>query len=167
MITDLRGSTMSEQDGTQVSTKRRRSRQASKQNGSQVPALQRPANDDTEAWKAYWKAQGQPWRTEPEIDIKRQAYLTEQRAITPDIQQGLYPFKHEKLNRADIEWLLVTHENGRGPVDWDDESQHKRMGLDLRGADLCQVNLVLATWSICSKNQEGNKHARTISSPVW
>jgi transcriptional regulator with XRE-family HTH domain len=26
---------------------------------------------------------------------------------------------------------------------------------------------VLATWYICSKNQEGNKHARTISPPVW
>ncbi len=26
---------------------------------------------------------------------------------------------------------------------------------------------VLATLYICSKNQEGNKHARTISPPVW
>ncbi len=26
--------------------------------------------------------------------------------------------------------------------------------------------IVLVTWYICSKNQEGNKHARTISPPV-
>lgn len=35
-----------------------------------------------------------------------------------------------------MEWLLATHEDGRGPVDWKDESQQKRQGLDLRGADL-------------------------------
>jgi Pentapeptide repeats (8 copies) len=32
--------------------------------------------------------------------------------------------------------LLATHENGRGPIDWSDESQRGRYGLDLRGADL-------------------------------
>ncbi len=26
---------------------------------------------------------------------------------------------------------------------------------------------VLATWYICSKNQEGNNQTRTVSSPVW
>jgi hypothetical protein len=30
--------------------------------------LQKPEHDDKEAWKAYWKAQGLPWRREPEID---------------------------------------------------------------------------------------------------
>ena len=35
----------------------------------------------------------------------------------------------------------MTHENGRGPVDWSDERQRKRWGLDLRAADLRQVNL--------------------------
>lgn len=37
--------------------------------------------------------------------------------------------------------MLATHENGRGPVDWSDEGQRGRKGLDLRGADLCQVDL--------------------------
>ena len=43
-----------------------------------------------------------------------------------------------KLNRADVEWLLATHENGRGPVIWSDETQRERIGLDLRGADLAK-----------------------------
>ncbi len=63
------------------------------------------------------------------------------RAIVPDIEQGIYPFKDIKLNRADVEWLLATHENGRGPVDWSDEWQRQRIGLDLRGADLREVVL--------------------------
>lgn len=39
---------------------------------------------DQAAWPAYWKQQGQPWRTEPEIDKDRQAYLASRRAITPE-----------------------------------------------------------------------------------
>lgn len=135
---------MSEQDDTQSPTKQRGSRKtntANKENGKQAPAAQRPANNDTEAWKAYWNTQGQPWRIEPAIDEERQKYLSEQRCIRPDIEQGIYPFKDIKLSRADVEWLLVTHENGRGPVDWSDESQREREGLDLRGADLCEVDL--------------------------
>ena len=130
---------MSQQDGTQSSTKQRRSRKvntADQENGRLAPAAQRPTKDDTEAWKAYWKAQGQPWRTEPEIDSERQKYLDERCSITPDIKQGIYPFKEIKLNRADVEWLLATHEDGRGPVDWHDIQRRTREGLDLRGADL-------------------------------
>jgi len=82
-----------------------------------------------------------PWRKEPEIDLKRQAYLAECLAKVPDVKKGCYPFQGEKLSRADIEWLLVTHENGKGPVDWRDEKQHHRKGLDLRGAHLHQVDL--------------------------
>ena len=110
---------MSEQDGTQVPTKPRRSRPAS----TQKTTLQRPANDDKKGWKVYWKAQGQPWRTEPEIDVERQKYLDERRSIMPDIKQGVYPFKNIKLSRADVEWLLATHEKGRGPIDWSNQSQ--------------------------------------------
>jgi len=113
----------------------------SEQDGSQASTLQRPATNDREAWKAYWKQQGQEWRTEPEIDGERQKYLAERRSITPDIKQGIYPFKDTKLNRADIEWLLATHEQGRGPVDWHDVQQRTREGLDLRGADLRKVDL--------------------------
>lgn len=134
---------MSEQDRTPISKKPRRSRHAGNLNGTQVTTLQRPANDDEDAWKAYWKTQGQPWRWEPEIDEKRQKYLDERRSITPDIDQHIYPFKDidPKLSRADVEWLLATHENGRGPVNWNDESQRERQGLDLRGADLRNVHL--------------------------
>jgi uncharacterized protein YjbI with pentapeptide repeats len=46
-----------------------------------------------------------------------------------------------KLNRADVEWLLATHENGHGPIDWSDEHQRQREGLDLRGALLLKVDL--------------------------
>jgi hypothetical protein len=42
-----------------------------------------------------------------EIDPKRQAKLAQCQAITPDIEQGIYPFKGMKLSRADVEWLLV------------------------------------------------------------
>jgi hypothetical protein len=137
---------MSEQDGIQSSTKQRRSRKTNNdnhQNDKQAPAPQRPANDDTEGWKAYWKAQGLPWRTEPEIDAERQKYLTERRAIVLDMEQGIYPFKdiEPKLSRADIEWLLATHENGRGPIDWSDTTQRKRDGLDLRGSNLQGIDL--------------------------
>ncbi len=135
---------MSEQDGTQSSTKRRRRRKtstANQQNGKQIPAVQRPSNDDTEAWKEYWRVQGQSWRTEPEIDAERQLYLAERRSIEPEIKQGIYPFKDIRLSRTDVEWLLVTYENGRGPIKWDDEQRHEREGLDLCGAILCDVNL--------------------------
>ena len=132
---------MTEQDGTQASTTPQRSSKIStinQQTDKTTPALQRPANDDPEAWKAYWKERGQPWRTEPEIDAVRQAFLTERRSITPDIKQGIYPFKDLKLSRADVEWLLATHEHGRGPVLWEEEKDKseyvRRRGLDLRGA---------------------------------
>jgi uncharacterized protein YjbI with pentapeptide repeats len=108
---------------------------------TKATTLQRPANDDKEAWKAYWKTRGQEWRIEPEIDPVRQKYLAERCSIEPDIMQGIYPFKDVKLSRADVEWLLATHEDGRGPVDWSDERQRERLGLDLRGADLRSIDL--------------------------
>lgn len=83
----------------------------------------------------------QPWRTEQEIDSERQAYLAKRRTLKPDRRQGIYPFVGIPLSRADIEWLLATHENERGPVIWSDESQREREGLDLRGADLRQIDL--------------------------
>ena len=101
---------------------------------------QRPTNDDKEAWKVYWKAQGQPWRTEPEIDPERQGMLAERRRITPDIEQGIYPFKDIRLSRADVEWLLETHAV-LGSVDWKDVLLREHEGLDLRGANLRQVDL--------------------------
>jgi hypothetical protein len=121
----------------------------SEQDGTQRTAMEHPTNDDRIAWEVYW-AELQPkewfeawgyWRTEPEIDEGRKIYLTERRAIQPDINKGTYPFKNIKLSRADVEWLLATLENGRGPIDWNDESQRKRNGLDLRGTILNKANL--------------------------
>src|SRR5438045_704102 len=113
----------------------------SEQDSRQAKKTQHRNTNNTEAWKTYWKAKGYPWRTEPEIDAERQTYLVERRKIAPDFEQGIYPFKDIKLNRADVEWLLATHQHGRGPVDWDDKNQREREGLDLRGADLRMVDL--------------------------
>ncbi len=115
-------------------------RKAPEQGKQHLQPPRRPAPDDHDAWRAYWKEQGQPWRTEPEIDEKRQEYLAERRIVPPDIEHGIYPFKDVKLNRADVEWLLATLD-GRGPVDWGDGGQGRRHGLDLRGADLRGAHL--------------------------
>src|SRR6266700_2077171 len=96
----------------------------------------RPHGDQPTAWQAYWQSLGQPWRREPEIDRARQELLESRRTVIPDSRQGVYPFKGMKLNRADVEWLLAIHENGKGPVDWRDQAQQRRQGLDLRGAVL-------------------------------
>jgi uncharacterized protein YjbI with pentapeptide repeats len=107
----------------------------------------RPVPDDFDTWPEYWKAQGMPWRTEPEIDEERQRYLAERRAALPDMEQGIYPFKDTKLNRADVEWLLAMHESRGtvGPVWWAEEKDkpedERRVGLDLRGADLREALL--------------------------
>lgn len=104
--------------------------------------LQYPTTSDSQkAWKAYWKAHGQPWRIEAEINADRQAYLAKRLDIEPNIEEGIYPFKDVRLNRADVEWLLATHENGQGPVDWGNRGLLEREGLDLRGADLQGANL--------------------------
>ncbi len=91
------------------------------------------------------RAQASPalptWRTEPEIDSERQQFLRHRLMIVSDIQQGIYPFKDVALTRADVEWLLITHELGRGPIEWSDPAQREREGLDLRGANLRHVNL--------------------------
>src|SRR5690242_16683077 len=89
-----------------------------------------------------------PWRTEPEIDEQRQGYIAQRRAIIPDEERGIYPFRDERgsirLTRADVEWLLATHvgeEGLQGPVDWADPRQRTRLGVDFRGADLGGLNL--------------------------
>ena len=99
---------------------------------SPVPLQRSPTSP--EEWRAYWRAKGFPWRTEPEIDAKRQGELSKYCSILPDIEKGIYPFKGMKLSRADIEWLLATYE----PVDW---GNGRYLSIDLRGADLCQVDL--------------------------
>jgi hypothetical protein len=89
------------------------------------------------------------WRIEPEIPARRQTHLAERRAITPNIEQNVHLFKgvELKVTRADIEWLLATHESQGviGLVDWEQEkgknSDARREGLDLRRADLTQKDL--------------------------
>lgn len=88
-----------------------------------------------------WRAPGQPWRTAPEIPLPRQAELAQRRSAAPDPQRGAFPFAGVALGRADVEWLLATHDDGRGPVDWDDERERGRVGIDLRGADLRGADL--------------------------
>jgi uncharacterized protein YjbI with pentapeptide repeats len=109
--------------------------------GIPSPPLPSPKLNTPEQWRTYWESQGQPWRREPEIDLQRQTALAQKRVIVPDIEKGMYPFKDMKLSRADVEWLLATHEHDRGPVDWSDENQRRRQGLDLRGADLRHADL--------------------------
>jgi pentapeptide repeat protein len=94
-----------------------------------------------EAWRAYWTALGMTWRSEPEIGAERQAGLAAMRGVPPDIARGVYPFRDQALARADVEWLLATHESGgkQGPVSVQDAG--KREGLDLRGAQLSGVDL--------------------------
>src|SRR5690349_18697889 len=124
MSIDVRGSSMSDQDGTQAK------------------AVQRPTNNDDWRWMLYWEQQEQPWRTDPEIDDERQKYLGDRRNIRMNAQLNIYPFGGIKLGRADVEWLLATHENGCGPVDLRDEGQCERKGLDLRYADLDHADLL-------------------------
>ena len=99
-----------------------------------------PSTNDYEAWKQHWRKLGQSWRVEPEINEERKTYLENRRLVKANIRQSIFPF-NIKLSRADIEWLLVTHEDGRGPVDWKEVNQRERKGLDLRGADLREVDL--------------------------
>ena len=91
--------------------------------------------------KAHPQSTRPLWRREPEIASTRQEFLRQRLTIVPDIQQGIYPFKDVTLTRADVEWLLITHEQGRGPIAWSDLSQRERQGIDLRGADLRHANL--------------------------
>src|SRR5216683_1433082 len=110
---------------------------------SLATAPERATPEGYTSWPEYWTAQGMPWRRAPEIDEKRQRFLAERRNVEPDMEKGIYPFKGIRLSRADVEWLLATHESDgvSGPVNWDAEEKQEREGLDLRGAYLSDVDL--------------------------
>jgi hypothetical protein len=112
------------------------------QDGRQAVVQQRPTNDQ-ESWKAYWQAQGQPWRTEPEIDTERQHELKKQLASIPDVrEEEILYFEDIQLNRADIEWLLATQKTDRIVVfTRDNEQRQRHESLTLSGADLRNINL--------------------------
>lgn len=112
--------------------------------GALLPRPTAETTDTREGWKAYWQAHGMLWRTEPEVAEERRQFLAERRAITPDIARRVYPFKDITLSRADVEWLLATHSDGRGtrgPVEWHGEREWRPDGIDVRGADLSGANL--------------------------
>lgn len=97
-----------------------------------------PPSMDNLEWQKYLKSQ--KWRKEPEIPNEHKLYLERCKKNT-NPQNWKYPFSGKKLTRADIEYLLVTHNNGQGPVDWSCPEQRDWVGLDLRGADLQGVDL--------------------------
>lgn len=109
--------------------------------------LQPPSIEDSKGWKTYWTALGMPWRSEREIHRERQQFLGERRKVLLDVEKGVFPFRDIngsiQLDRADVEWLLATHESGgmTGPVDWSNEHHREREGLRLYGADLSGVDL--------------------------
>ena len=97
--------------------------------------------NDCDLWRDYWRNRNHPWRTEPEIDVKRQAMLNQYLTTLANSERGCYPFKDigSKLSRADVEWLLASRVDGN--VDWSNVHQRECAGLDLRGADLRKVRL--------------------------
>jgi uncharacterized protein YjbI with pentapeptide repeats len=97
--------------------------------------------NDCDLWRDYWRNRNQSWRTEPEIDVKRQAILNQYQTTIAQSEQGCYPFKDidSQLSRADVEWLLASQVDAN--VDWSNVHQWDNSGLDLRGADLRKVRL--------------------------
>jgi len=98
-----------------------------------------PSANEYDSWHEYWLARQQPWRTEPEIALQRQAELRRCLEIAPDIEQGCYPFRTltHRLTRADVEWLLA---NALEP-DQNNDGRQPGASLDLRGADLSKADL--------------------------
>ena len=107
----------------------------SKQDSTEESNLQRPITNARGGWRKYWRAQGQEWRTEPEIDDLRQQFLDERRATN-----HLMPFDGIKLNRADIEWILATHKSW-GPVRIPGIDMFEPKRLDLQRANLSKEDL--------------------------
>lgn len=130
----------------------------------------RPSGQSRAAWAAYWRASGQPWRTEPEVDLERQRFLDGRRR-TPLLtaEAPPFPFATVPLSRADVEWLLLSPYVGApwssestettqappaGDQDQDQTGPHdyaympdghlayvRPLGLDLRGADVRGADL--------------------------
>jgi len=105
-----------------------------------ITAITRPAQDDAETWRSYWRERDMPWRRAPEIGQERQRELAARISRQAGRKTG-FPFGGERLSRGDVEWLLAEHDDGRGPLDWSQPEDRGRPGLDLRGADLRGVDL--------------------------
>ena len=99
---------------------------------------------DADGWKRYWRTRGQSWRTQPEIDEQRQKYLAAKtQPHRTASQRILHPFKDQVLSRADIEWLLATHEseNIYSSINLNDEHRREHTGINIAGANLADVDL--------------------------
>lgn len=81
------------------------------------------------------------WQTSAPISLERAQELQTRLHVAADPMKSVFPFKDVTLTRADIEWLLLRHDGGKGPVDWSDAAQRNRQGLDLRGARLSGEDL--------------------------
>ena len=101
-----------------------------------VQLFSRLRSKDVVPVKAWWNEEDLPTK-------RRQSWLAGRRAITPDIERGIYPFGGQTLDRSDVVWLLITHNDGAGPPEWNpqDAYDHSTKGLDLRGAILHGANL--------------------------
>ncbi|HEY7848572.1 MAG TPA: pentapeptide repeat-containing protein, partial [Ktedonobacterales bacterium] len=88
-----------------------------------------------------------PWKRMPPIDSARKDVLRGLLYPGHLYRKAPGPFAGDsiQLTRADIEWLLenLGYDEGgiQGPIDWDQEDQRTRMGLDLRGAVLNELDL--------------------------
>src|SRR5258706_7219862 len=101
---------------------------------------ERPHTDDPEAWHTYWETQNQLWRIMPEIDHTRQEYLYD-RLNGLSAGEESYPFKDVVLNRADVEWLLITYKQGQQPRLRSHGQLQRSDNLDLRAATLQKVDM--------------------------
>ena len=119
------------------------SEQLELQRPDQLPeAAELFALDECDMWRDYWRAHQQSWRCEQEIGTQRQGELRNWRSTLPSIGHGRYPLRGVTLSRADVEWLLASHESGQGPIEWThDVGSKARLGLDVRGADLRKARL--------------------------
>jgi uncharacterized protein YjbI with pentapeptide repeats len=102
-----------------------------------------PAPQDAREWRIFWMTQSQPWRREALISVERQSFLAQRRSVPEAIDWRMTPFAGVTLTRADLEWLLATHESYgySGPVDWRYPDQRLRPGLNLCGAILSGEDL--------------------------
>jgi Pentapeptide repeats (8 copies) len=73
---------------------------------TRVQKNQRASQETQQDWEAHWKAQGQSWRREPEIDQERQQFLRQRLEIEIDEAQHIHPFQDIVLKRNDLEWLI-------------------------------------------------------------
>jgi hypothetical protein len=79
----------------------------------------------------------------PILSLERQTWLHERRLIKPNVERGVYPFSGQSLTRADVIWLLETHNKDASL--WEQANKESAisiyddsipLGLDLRGAIL-------------------------------